>query len=159
MDPDFLETLFPVTMPYNVSKVEMSFWSMWSAPLLVATDVRQMSPAKRHILLNAEVIAVDQDPLFTAGDQLFEEASDHTQAWAKPLHDGSAAVILFNPNAPTSSPTSRNVTVHWSQLGWPSDAVVTVRDLWAHQDLGNYRQSFTHSVAGHDVFMFRAIQQ
>eukprot|EP00013_Stygamoeba_regulata_P027356 CAMPEP_0177647550 /NCGR_PEP_ID=MMETSP0447-20121125/10358_1 /TAXON_ID=0 /ORGANISM="Stygamoeba regulata, Strain BSH-02190019" /LENGTH=408 /DNA_ID=CAMNT_0019150139 /DNA_START=75 /DNA_END=1301 /DNA_ORIENTATION=+ len=152
MDPDFLETLFPVTMPYNVSRVEVSFWSLWSAPLLVATDLRHLSQEKRSLIANHEVIAVDQDPLCTAGDQLFENA-DHTQAWAKPLHDGSMAVILFNPN---SADSSASITLQWSQLGWPSDATVAVRDLWTHSQVGSFSGSITRQVAGHDVFMFRA---
>ena len=41
-DPDFLETLFPITMNEVDSRTEYTFWSLWSAPLLVATDVRNM---------------------------------------------------------------------------------------------------------------------
>jgi hypothetical protein len=37
LDPDFLETLFPITMPFIESRTEYTFWSLWSAPLIVAT--------------------------------------------------------------------------------------------------------------------------
>lgn len=39
---------------------------MASAPLLVSTDIRQLTPIQRAVLLNPEVIAIDQQP--TAGD-------------------------------------------------------------------------------------------
>ncbi len=38
---------------------EFSFWCLWSAPLIVATDVRYLDD-KKHIL-NKEAIAVNQD--------------------------------------------------------------------------------------------------
>jgi len=59
IDPDFLETLFPITMDYISSRTEFSFWCLWSAPLLVSTDVRNMSEEKKSILLNREVIAIN----------------------------------------------------------------------------------------------------
>lgn len=39
-----------------------SFWALFASPLIVTTDVRDMSD-KAHILLNQEVIAVNQDPV------------------------------------------------------------------------------------------------
>jgi hypothetical protein len=62
-DPDFLETLFPVTMPYIESRTEYSFWALWSAPLIVATDIRNMSAKMASIITNPEVISIDQDEL------------------------------------------------------------------------------------------------
>ncbi len=56
MDPDFLETLFAPTMSFVDSKAEVTFWSLWAAPLLVATDVRNMSSQKAYLLMNPEVL-------------------------------------------------------------------------------------------------------
>lgn len=55
LDPDFLMTLYPLTMPFVNSRTEYSFWALWSAPLLVSTDIRHMSAEKRYILMNPEV--------------------------------------------------------------------------------------------------------
>ena len=41
-DPDFLETLFWPTMDFISSRTEYTFWALWSAPLLVATDLRNL---------------------------------------------------------------------------------------------------------------------
>ena len=46
-DPDFLETLFYPTMNFVDSRTEYTFWSLWSAPLIIATDLRNLG------LLNA----------------------------------------------------------------------------------------------------------
>ena len=45
-DPDFLETLFPVTMNFVDSRTEYTFWSLWSAPLLISTDIRNMCTSR-----------------------------------------------------------------------------------------------------------------
>jgi len=75
MDPDFLETLFldkynPITMNYTNSRTEYTFWALWSAPLLVATDPADLSEEKRSILMNPEVIAINQDEAFVAGERI-----------------------------------------------------------------------------------------
>ena len=146
LDPDFLETLFPLTMPFVNSRTEFSFWALWSAPLIVATDIRKLSPQKRKILTNEEVIAVDQDPLATAGDRISADA-DGRQVWAKPLSDGTHAVILFN-NKTRGSGT--NVTVTWQMLGNrdgsshgdAEEQTALVRDLWQRKDLGTFTNEF-----------------
>ncbi len=149
LDPDFLETLFPLTMPFVNSRTEFSFWALWSAPLIVATDIRKLSPKKREILTNEEVIAVDQDPLATAGDRISADA-DGRQVWAKPLSDGTHAVILFN-NKTRGSGT--NVTVTWKMLsnrggssygddGDGEEQTALVRDLWQRKDLGTFTNEF-----------------
>jgi hypothetical protein len=49
MDPDFLETMFePYTMNFTNSRTEFSFWSLWSAPLLMATHPANLSDEKRR---------------------------------------------------------------------------------------------------------------
>lgn len=57
LDPDFLMTRY-LTMNLVESRTEFSFWSLWSAPLMVATDVRHLNKDKREILLNKEVIDI-----------------------------------------------------------------------------------------------------
>jgi len=52
IDPDFLETLFPITMSFIDSRTEFSFWALWSAPLLVSTDIRNLTDKKKAILTN-----------------------------------------------------------------------------------------------------------
>lgn len=49
------------------SKAQMAIWSIWSAPLLMSNDLRDIDDAYKQILLNRKVIAVDQDPLGIMG--------------------------------------------------------------------------------------------
>jgi alpha-galactosidase len=96
MDPDFLMTMFePITMNYTNSRSEFSFWALWSAPLLVSTDLKDLSEEKRSILTNTEVLAIHHDPLYIAGERLYNN-SDGSEVWYRPLENGDKAIILFN---------------------------------------------------------------
>lgn len=150
LDPDFLETLFPITMPFIESRTEYSFWSLWSAPLIVATDIRNMSAEMASIITNPEVIAIDQDPLFQAGNRIDLQPGGG-QVWSKNLFAGNKAVILYNNH---SAPTT--VSVAWPQLGWNSTTQVVVRDLWQRQTLGTFQSGYNATLAAHDVFFFTA---
>ena len=48
-------------------RAHFSLWAMLAAPLIAGNDVRSMTDATRDILTNADVIAVDQDPLVAPG--------------------------------------------------------------------------------------------
>ena len=54
----------------------------------------------------------------------------------------------------TQNPIS-DVTVTWEQLGYPSDAQATVRDLHAEKDVGVFAEAFTAGVNIHDVVMVK----
>lgn len=139
MDPDFLMTMFWPTMSFIYSRTEFSFWALWSSPLMVATNVYNMTAEKRSILMNEEVIAINKDTLYTAGDRLWKDNATATEVWTRPLANGDVAVILLNGDPFANN----NVTVTWASLGWGAAAVVRARDLWSHTDLGNLTASFT----------------
>lgn len=150
LDPDFLETLFPVTMPFTESRTEYAFWALWSSPLVISTDIRNMNDKMRSIVMNPDVIAVNQDELITAGDRLFNN-SDGSEAWSRPLQNGDIAVILFN----SADHQSVNVTLPMTSIGWGAADTVKVRDLWKQADAGTVTGSLSMTVAPHDVFMAR----
>ena len=152
-DADFLETLFHPTLDYTDSVTEFSFWSLVGSPLIVATDVRNMSDSKRSILLNQEVIAISQDSLAQAGDRV-SNYTDGGQVWMRPLADRSLAVVAWNSN---SNKKSGNLTVEisWTALGLAPSTQVSVRDLWAHTNLGDFNTAFNVSLAPHASAMYR----
>ncbi|RCN37829.1 hypothetical protein ANCCAN_16262 [Ancylostoma caninum] len=65
-DPDMLVIGLPnVTVDQAV--VQMTLWSIWSAPLIISNDLRDLAPEFKEILLNRDVIAIDQDPMGISG--------------------------------------------------------------------------------------------
>ncbi|ETN82709.1 hypothetical protein NECAME_17654 [Necator americanus] len=65
-DPDMLVIGLP-KVSIDQAVVQMTMWSMWSAPLIMSNDLRTLEPEFREILLNRDVIAIDQDPMGIMG--------------------------------------------------------------------------------------------
>ncbi len=71
------------------------------------------------------------------------------EVWTAPLADSTLAVLLFNRGNTGSEP----ITVKWSDIGFPANQSATVRDLWAHQDLGTFTGSYTSPDIDHHAVM------
>jgi hypothetical protein len=142
LDPDMLMVGFTGISDLE-GRTQFNLWCILGAPLMIGTDVRPgggalapaITAATINTLTNTEVIAVDQDPLCAVGVQVAPNV------YAKPLGGftgGQFAVLLLNRLG-----TAQNITVNWSDLGLTRSATATVRDLWAHQDLGSFTGSYT----------------
>jgi alpha-galactosidase len=110
--------------------------------------VERNPAATRDILVNQEVLAVDQDSAGIQGT-LVAENPPELQVWAKPLRDGSRAVVLLNRSSIATA-----MTVTWWRIGLPAGAA-RVRDLWAHADRGTFTNRFSAPVPPHAVVMVR----
>lgn len=49
--------------------------SIWSAPLIMSNDLRDIAPEFKEILLNSDVIAIDQDPMGKMGRLMLNVSS------------------------------------------------------------------------------------
>lgn len=149
-DPDMLE-VGNGGMTAAQDQSQFSLWCILAAPLITGNDLTAMPPQTLAILTNAEVIAVDQDP---AGEQGIQVAGTSLrQVWCKPLGTDfdTKAVAMFNLTSITSS-----MTMNWSNLGLQAGPA-TVRDLWAHSDLGMFTNSFTTTVPADGVVMLKVV--
>ena len=146
-DPDMLE-VGNGGMTDTEYRSHFSLWAMMAAPLIAGNDVSAMTSATRTILLNAEVIAVDQDLMGIAGRRVWKDGD--REVWMRPLSDGARAVLLFNRGAEAIS-----IPVEWSQLQLGSKQRAAVRDLWAHRNLGRVVGRYAASVPAHGVVMLR----
>jgi alpha-galactosidase len=147
-DPDMLE-VGNGGMTTEEYRSHFSFWAMLAAPLIAGNDVRSMTPEITEILTNKEVVAVDQDPLGRQGRRI---KNGDQEIWARPLSDGSRALILFNRGA-----AEAEIAVSWTQLGYPDHLSASVRDLWMHKDLGKFTGSFSSKVTSHGVVMVKVL--
>jgi len=144
-DPDMLE-VGNGGMPPTEYRAHFSLWALMAAPLMAGNDLRTM-PAETHdILSNKEVIAVDQDPMGIQGQRVKKEGT--SEIWSKQMHDGSRAVILLNRGS-----SSADIALNWTDIGYPETLSASVRDLWAHADLGKKTGSYSASVPSHGVVM------
>lgn len=146
-DPDMLQVGNP-GLSFEESRAHFSLWAILAAPLIAGNDLRNMTVQTSSILLNKEVIGVDQDALGVQGTRVRKDGD--LEVWARPLANGSEAVVLFNRSA-----SSAKITLHWKDLQWDEKKAVLVRDLWARQDQGIQRKEYTASVPSHGVVMIR----
>jgi Alpha galactosidase A/Concanavalin A-like lectin/glucanases superfamily/Alpha galactosidase C-terminal beta sandwich domain/Alpha-galactosidase, CBM13 domain len=144
LDPDMLMVGFNGISDLE-GRTHFNLWCILGAPLMIGTDVRAsggnlapgITTATINTLTNADVIAVDQDALGAVG----RPVASSTAVYAKPLGSftsGQLAVLLLN-----RSSVAANITVNWSDLGLAPGSPAAVRDLWAHQNLGNFTGSYT----------------
>lgn len=133
-------------------RAHFSMWCMVASPLLIGADVRVLSAYDLETLSNAEVIAVDQDPLGVPAAVVREEQGGLLQYYAKQLEDGSVAVAFLNRGSETA------LMSFWARrdlaLAWD---VYKVRDLWAHKDRGPYDIPFSAEVIAHEAKVYKFI--
>ncbi|MDZ7721272.1 MAG: putative Ig domain-containing protein [candidate division KSB1 bacterium] len=97
-DPDMLvvghvgwgPAVHPSQLSYSEQYTHITLWSLLSAPMLLGCDLSKLDDFTLNLLCNAEVIAVNQDPLGEQARSFVK--NDDLQIWAKRLSDGSAAV-------------------------------------------------------------------
>ncbi len=75
-------------------KSHFSLWCMMASPLLSGNDVRNMDDSTLNVLLDADLIAINQDVLGRQAERSIR--SDYYDVWVKPLADGRKAVACFN---------------------------------------------------------------
>lgn len=143
-DPDMLEIgNGDFTNNYTAAQTHFTMWCEMAAPLIAGINLSNVSPQSLAILTNTEVIAVDQDP---AGEQgVFVGGSrDNAEVWSKPLgYDFTTrAVALLN----RSTTAAATITCNFTNLALQAGTTATVRDLWAHQDLGTFTGSYTATI-------------
>lgn len=155
-DPDMMEVgnLDHV----HEDRAHFTMWSMLAAPLIAGNDLRSMTPETVEILTNADVIAVNQDPL---GVQGFKYAvRDGVEYWFKPLSDGEWAMTLLNrslePVDVVFDFASEDVVDRdFGHEARFSSVTYNIRDLWEKVDRGTTAEPLTATVPGHDVLMVR----
>lgn len=45
------------------SQIQMGMWAIFSSPLLMSNDLRDLNPWAKAILLNEKAVGINQDPL------------------------------------------------------------------------------------------------
>jgi alpha-galactosidase len=146
-DPDMLE-VGNGGLNDTEARAHFSLWCILAAPLMAGNDIRSMSAATREILTNKDLIAVNQDPLGIQGRRVRRDGN--LEVWSKQLGDGGRAVALLN-----RSDAPSQITVSWTDIGYPQSLSISARDLWAGKDLGAMKGSYSATVPSHGAGVVR----
>jgi alpha-galactosidase len=146
-DPDMLE-VGNGGMTTTEYESHFSLWAMLAAPLIAGNDLSKMDADTRRILTNADVIAIDQDPLGQQARRIWKQGE--LEIWARPLKGGEHAVVLFNRGAMPAG-----MSVDWDQLNLPAGLKADVKDLWSKKVTRHVHGRYGGTVASHGVQMVR----
>ncbi|MEV6525242.1 NPCBM/NEW2 domain-containing protein [Longispora sp. NPDC051575] len=141
-DPDMLE-VGNGGMTDAEYRSHFSLWAMMAAPLLIGSDLRTASPETMTILKNADVIALDQDPL---GRQATVVAPG---VYAKPLANRDRGVALFN-----ESNTAKTMGTTAAAVGIGGATSYAVKDLWS-KATSTSTGTFSATVPAHGTVVYR----
>ncbi|MDR1712452.1 MAG: Ig-like domain-containing protein, partial [Propionibacteriaceae bacterium] len=130
-DPDYLTIDAPNNkMTPSQFRTYFTLWAISASPLILSQDVRVLKPENLETLKNADMIAIDQDPLGIQASEIRRD-QDKLQVWSKPLVDkdgkARAAVTLLN-----RSDTVAQIGFNWTEAGLAN--VTKVRNVWDGTD-------------------------
>ncbi|NED84521.1 hypothetical protein G3I76_31060 [Streptomyces sp. SID11233] len=122
-DPDFL--IPGEALSDEESRSQFALWSMMASPLILSTDVTSLSPESLATVGNADIIAIDQDPL---GQQAGIVSRDGTvDVLARPLANGDRAVSLLNRGSTAARASTTPADIGFLGGGGCS---ASVKNLW-----------------------------
>ncbi|KAA2266585.1 glycoside hydrolase family 27 protein [Solihabitans fulvus] len=122
-DPDMLE-IGNAGLSTTEQRTQFSMWAEMAAPLLIGTDLAKATATTLATLGNADVIAVDQDPLGRQGTQVADNGG--LRVLTKPLSGGDRAVALYNETGSTAT-----IATTAAAVGLPAAHSYTLTDLWS----------------------------
>jgi alpha-galactosidase len=130
----------------------MTLWSVFKSPLMFGGDLPGNDEFTLRLLTNREVLEVNQQS--ANNKQLFR--NDDTIAWvADDPKTGDKFLALFNaadPLIPEITDSIR-IRVKMEQLGLAGPC--KIRDLWNHQDLGDFQDEFAPFIRNHGAGIYR----
>jgi alpha-galactosidase len=145
-DPDMLEVGRP-GLTDTESRAHFSLWALLNAPLILGNDLTSMSAFTKATISNAGVIAVDQDWGGSQGRRVRDLGDIET--WAKPMSDGSVAVVLFNRTGAAAT-----LSTSAAEIGIGGSSSYALKDLWSGAT-STSSGGISASVPSHGAAMFR----
>jgi hypothetical protein len=118
----------------------MSLWSIARSPLMFGGNLPDNDEFTLSLMTNDEVLSVDQKASSTR--QLFSKGNQ--VAWVAEMPGSKAKwIAVFN----IGDSGDEDVKVEWADIGLSGKCAV--RDLWAHKDMGEARDTRTFAVKPH----------
>lgn len=152
-DPDMLE-IGNGNITEQESRTHFALWAMMKSPLLIGTDITNLSKANIEILQNKYLIAFNQDEVYgkPAGPYKWGVNPDWTYNETNPAEywsGGSSAgvmVALFN-----SLNNTREMTASFDEIPQLSGSSYHITDAWSGKDMGCQKDGVKMQVEPHDT--------
>ena len=150
-DPDMLE-VGNGGMNADEYRTHMSLWCLLAAPLMAGNDLRTMSDETKSILMNADVIAIDQDREFKPVRRMSQEGK--SEVLVRPLSGNAYAIGLFNRGDQPAQ-----IGFRWDALKFDTGLYgfrrLQAQDLWKHAPVEVTGDTYSATVPSHGVVLLR----
>ncbi len=146
-DPDMLE-VGNGKLTASENRAHFSLWCMLTAPLILGNDLSDIPDDVLAVITHKEMIAINQDNLCRQAVKVVD--SGDLEIFSKLLANGDLAVCVLN-----RGDLAVETEVKWTDLGLEAGLEKEVRNIWAAEDLGKYKDQIKTSVASHDVVVYR----
>ncbi|KAI2620065.1 carbohydrate-binding module family 35 protein [Hypoxylon sp. NC1633] len=127
-------------------KFHFSMWAINKSPLNIGAPAAPgLTPAASlNVLRNAEVIAINQDPLGAQARLVRRYTEEEWDIWAGQLSGARAVLGIANwRNASQTVRLDLAATIHVQRAG--------ARDVWAARDLGDVSDALDVTLAAHEM--------
>jgi alpha-galactosidase len=181
-DPDFLVVGCPTDGPCEpfsmagyppLSNVEqrtqMTIWSIMAAPLIVGSDIRNLSKHAMDTLTNADVISINQDvfardPFAVPVTSSSLSSSFNVLAWGRKLREKGAmvalAIVNLSDGVIESSEEVVVLVLSSKLLGFKAGHALTVKNVWLGTTVEMMvGDSLTVSVGIHEAALYMVAQK
>ncbi|MAX22993.1 MAG: alpha-galactosidase [Phycisphaeraceae bacterium] len=138
--------LHPTRLTPDEQYTHITFWSMFSSPLLLGCDLTKLDPFTLNLITNDEVIAINQDPMGKGANRVYQNGL--VEVWKKELANGDQAVTMANFGL-----NETKIHFDWEMLGLSGR--YELFDVWRQEILGTFKDSFESMVPGHGVLFLR----
>ena len=128
-------------------RTEAASYAVLSSPMMVGTDVRNMTPIMTALLLNDELLAIQRDVAHKAARIRWSRGGG--EALVRALEDGGVALAQSNLGE------EANVTVVLDDLCARPPCAFAVRDVLARRDLGTHASELALLVGAHDTALLK----
>lgn len=160
-----------VSLTYNEARSHFAAWAIVSSPLVLGLDVRNSTLVDEYwpIIANTELLSVNAAWVGYSGTRVAASAANASYSpcgwypscvlpsWevlSKPLPNGAAAIMVLHHAV--EAPATIQLT--WSDipgLAPCSSSGCSVRDAYAHADLGNFSTGFVvNGLDSHDSVFY-----
>lgn len=170
-DPDYLVVGCPTDAPcepnYPVGprplsdteqRTQMSMWAILAAPLIIGSDIRELSATAFDTLTNADVLRISQDPAGHQGTRVTTAGDAAPQVWVRrltPASGESTAIAIAMLNA---GEDAVRMSATFAQLGLPASAPsADIKDVWRGNSttVNNAKVDSGTSVPPHGTVLLR----
>ncbi|KAJ3843756.1 glycoside hydrolase family 27 protein [Lentinula raphanica] len=127
-------------------QTHFAFWAAAKSPLIISTDLTEISEEALAILTNTRVIALNQDPLGQSISFKRRYTNDY-DIWAGPLSDGSTVAMVIEMQN-----TARDITFSLTDIGITSAIAL---DVITGMSLGALEDSYTSTFDAHGSLVLK----